>query len=241
MELSAEDFDGHDGLNDYLVLSRPDITEDIHHCYLEAGADVLETWTFGSNRPKLAEYDVQDKLYQINFTAAQIARRLADAYSTPERPRFVAGSMGPSGMLPSTDDPTLGQITFDELADIYGEQARPLVEGGCDLLVLETTQDMLELKAAIAGITRYFKSSGRWIPIQAQVTLDVTGRMLLGTDISAAMATLEALPVQVIGLNCSTGPQHMRESIQYLCSHSELPISCIPNAGIPLNVEGKAV
>ncbi len=241
MELPSENFAGHDGLNDYLVITRPDLAESVHRSYLEAGADVLETWTFSSNRLKLAEYGVENDLYTINVTAARIARRVADSFSTPEYPRFVAGSMGPTGMLPSTDDPTLGKITFDEIAAIYGEQAQALVEGGCDLLLLETSQDLLELKAAIAGITRYFKASGHWVPIQAQVTLDTTGRMLLGTEISAAMATLQALPVQIIGLNCSTGPEHMRDPIRYLCSHTNHFISCIPNAGIPLNLDGRAV
>ncbi|MCL5946440.1 MAG: homocysteine S-methyltransferase family protein, partial [Chloroflexi bacterium] len=241
MELSPENFAGHDGLNDYLVITRPDLAESIHRSYLETGADVLETWTFSGNRLKLAEYGVENELYTINVTAAQIARRVADSFSTPDHPRFVAGSMGPTGMLPSTDDPTLGQITFDEIVAIYGEQAQALVEGGCDLLLLETSQDLLELKAAIAGITRPDLAAGRWVPIQAQVTLDTTGRMLLGTDISAAMATLQALPVQIIGLNCSTGPEHMRDPIRYLCSHTNLFISCIPNAGIPLNINGRAV
>ncbi len=240
MELSSEDYGGHAGCNDYLPISRPDIVEAIHSEFLEAGSDVLETFTFGASRLKLGEFDIADRVYDVNFTAAQVARRCADRFAHDGRPRFVAGSMGPTGMLPSTDDPELGRMGFEELAAVFEEQARPLVEGGCDLLIVETTQDLLELKSAIAGIHRYFAASGRWVPIQAQVTLDVTGRMLLGTDIAAAMATLEALPVQVIGLNCSTGPKHMREPIRYLCSHSRLPISCIPNAGIPLNEGGRA-
>jgi 5-methyltetrahydrofolate--homocysteine methyltransferase len=241
MELTAADFGGHEGFNDYLPISRPDIVEQIHTSFMEVGADVLETFTFGGSRLKLGEYGIPDEVYAVNFTAAQLARRVADRYSTPERPCFVAGSMGPTGMLPSTDDPTLGRLGYEDLAAVFAEQAKPLVEGGCDLLIIETTQDLLELKAAIAGIHRYFAEFGRWVPIQAQITLDVTGRMLLGTDIAAAMATLEALPVQVIGINCSTGPTHMREPIRYLCSHSTLPISCIPNAGIPLNQAGVAI
>ena len=177
----------------------------------------------------------------INRAAAQLARRSADRYSTASRPRFVAGSIGPTGMLPSADDPSLSNITFDELTDIFREQALGLIEGGCDLLLIETSQDILEVKAAIHGLQQAFAQTGRRLPIQAQVTLDTTGRMLLGTDIAAALATLERLPIDVIGLNCSTGPEHMREPIRYLAENSSLPVSCIPNAGLPLNVDGQAV
>ena len=241
MELGADDYGGHQGLNDYLVLSRPDIVERIHSSYLEAGADVVETFTFGSTRPKLDEYGIGDRVAEVNAAAVRIARRCADAYSTPDKPRFVAGALGPTGFLPSTDDPALGRATFDDLAAIYGEQAQALVEAGCDLLLIETIFDLLELKAAIAGITRYFKASGRWVPIQAQVFVDLSGRMLLGTDMGALLATLEALPIQVLGINCSSGPGSLREPIRYLCQHSRLPVSCIPNAGIPLNQDGGAV
>src|SRR5690606_11692170 len=157
------------------------------------------------------------------------------------RPRFVAGSMGTSGFLPSTSDPTLGNITYDDLAEVFREQARGLVEGGVDVLLIETSQDLLEVKAQIAGIRRYFAESGRRVPIQAQVTLDTSGRMLLGTDISAAATVLEALGVDAIGLNCSTGPEHMRQAVRWLCENSPLPISVIPNAGIPHNEGGVAV
>ncbi len=241
LELTAEDYGGLTGCTDYLVLSKPSVIEWLHTSFLEAGADVLETCTFGGSRLKLAEYGIGDKVYEVNFAAAALARQLADRFSTPDKPRFVAGSMGPTGMLPSTDDPVLGRMSFEDIAAVFGEQAKPLVEGGCDLLIIETTQDILELKAAIAGIHRYFEASGRWVPIQAQVTLDTTGRMLLGTDIASAMTTIEALGVQVFGLNCSTGPGYMREPIRYLCAHSALPISCIPNAGLPLNEGGKAI
>jgi 5-methyltetrahydrofolate--homocysteine methyltransferase len=240
-DLDAEAFGGCMGCNDYLPMTRPEVIEEIHASFMEVGCDVLETDTFGGNRLKLDEYGLGARTHEINFGAAQLARRVADRYSTPDHPRFVAGSMGPTGMLPSSDDPTLSNITFDQLVEIFYEQSKALVEGGVDLLIIETTQDILELKAAIIGANRYFKDSGRWVPIQAQVTLDVTGRMLLGTDIAAALTTLETLAVDVIGLNCSTGPEHMREPIRYLAEHCSKPVSCIPNAGLPLNQNGQAV
>jgi 5-methyltetrahydrofolate--homocysteine methyltransferase len=242
-DLTPEEFGGpqFEGCNDYLCVTNPRIIEEIQSAYMEAGADVLETATFGSTRIKLGEYGIASEVYHQNYTAAQLARRIADSYSTPSRPRYVAGSMGPTGMLPSADDPTLSAITYKELKDIYKEQAKPLVEGGVDLFIIETTQDILELKAAINGCVEYFKESGRWVPIQAQVTLDTAGRMLLGTDIVAALTTLEALPVDIIGLNCSTGPEHMREPIRFLGQNATRWVSCIPNAGLPINVGGQAV
>jgi 5-methyltetrahydrofolate--homocysteine methyltransferase len=239
-DLSAEDYGGKEGCNEYLVLVKPHVIEEIHRGFLEAGCDVLETDTFGGSQLKLDEYGLGDQLYEVNFTAAQLARRAADEYSTPQRPRLVAGSMGPTGKLPSSDDPFLSDIGFEELAAIYRDQAKPLVEGGCDLLLVETSQDMLEVRAAIVGINRYFRESGRWVPLQVQVTLDTSGRMLLGTDIGAALTTIASLPVQVVGLNCSTGPEHMREPVRYLSEHSTLRISVIPNAGMPVNVGGRA-
>src|SRR5581483_6975291 len=236
LELSAADFGGerYHGCNEALVLSRPDVIRQIHDAYLAAGADAIETDTFTASRLKLDEYGLGEHVAQINRDAARIAREACDAFSTPERPRFVAGSMGPTGMLISSSDPSLSKITFEELAQIYGEQARHLVEGGADLLILETMQDLLELKAAVAGITREFANGLRRVPIQAQPTLITEGRMLLGTDIRAICATLGALPVDVIGLNCSTGPAQMRDPVRYLCENSNRFISVIPNAGLPL-------
>src|ERR671935_990157 len=241
--LTPEEFGGPqlEGCNDYLAVTNPRVIEEIHTSFMEAGADVLETATFGSTRIKLGEYGIADEVYHQNYTAAQIARRLADEYSTPSRPRYVAGSMGPTGMLPSAEDPTLSNITYQQLKEIYREQAKPLVEGGVVLLIIETTQDILELKAAINGALEYFRESGRRVPIQAQVTLDTAGRMLLGTDIVAALTTLQALPVDIIGLNCSTGPEHMREPIRFLGQNAARWVSCIPNAGLPINVGGQAV
>lgn len=229
------------GCNDYLVISYPQAVETVHRSFLEVGADVIETCTFRANRLTLAEYGLQDQVLEINHAAAALARRLADEYSHDGNPRFVAGSIGPSGKLPSMDDPELSDISFDELADVFRQQATGLIQGGVDVLLIETSQDILEVKAAITGIQQAFSETGQYLPIQSQVTLDTTGRMLLGTDISAVLAILEGLAVDAIGLNCSTGPDYMREPIRLLAEQTSLPISCIPNAGLPLNVDGQAV
>jgi 5-methyltetrahydrofolate--homocysteine methyltransferase len=235
--LSAEDFGGKafEGCNDHLVLTRPDVIQGIHASFFAVGCDVVETCTFQSTPRRLEEWGLLDKVREINVQAARLARAAADAVATPDRPRFVAGSMGPSGLLPSSSDPVLGNTTFGQLSDYFYVQAKFLVEGGVDVLLIETSQDILEVKAAIAGIERLFAELGYRVPLQAQVTLDTSGRMLLGTDIASAMTTLESLPVDVIGLNCSTGPEHMREPIRFLTTHATRPISCIPNAGLPLN------
>jgi len=230
-----------EGLNDYLVLSQPRMIEDIHASFLDVGCDTLETNTFGGSRLKLGEYGIPEKVYEVNFAAAQIARKVADKFSTPNKPRFVAGSMGPTGMLPSSTDPHLSNITFDALCDIFKEQARPLVEGGADVLLIETSQDMLEVKAAVIGIKDYFKESRRRVPIMVSVSLDTSGRMLLGTDVGAVLAALEPLGIDVIGMNCSTGPDYMRDPVRFLGEFSPLPISVIPNAGLPINEGGRAV
>jgi 5-methyltetrahydrofolate--homocysteine methyltransferase len=243
LNLTAADFGGVslEGCNDYLVITRPDAIESIHASFLAVGCDVLETDTFRSNRLTLREYELHDRVLEINRVAASLARKVADQFATPDRPRFVAGSIGPSGLLPSTSDPTLGNITYDELASIFEEQAQGLIEGGVDVLLIETSQDILEVKAQVAGIRVALARLGASVPIQAQVTLDTSQRMLLGTDITAAMTILESLRVDAIGLNCSTGPEHMRQPVRYLCENSRLPISVIPNAGIPLNEGGQAI
>ncbi len=236
LDLSADDFGGerYAGCNEALVLTRPDVVRSIHAAYLEAGADVVETDSFTASRLKLDEYELGEKTYEINRRSAEIARDACDAVATKERPRFVAGSIGPTGMLVSSSDPTLSKTTFEELAQLYAEQARALIDGGVDVLLLETMQDLLELKAAIAGITREFDRGMRRVPIQAQPTLITEGRMLLGTDVRAICATLDALPIDVLGLNCSTGPAQMRDSIRYLTENSRCFVSVIPNAGLPL-------
>ncbi len=242
--LAAEHFGGEklNGCNDYLVISYPQAVESVHRSFLEVGVDVIETDTFRANRLTMKEYDLQDRVVEMNRTAAALARHLADEYTQKTgQPRFVAGSIGPSGKLPSADDPELSNISFDELVDIFREQAIGLLRGGADVLLIETSQDILEVKAAILGLQKAFEETGLSIPVQAQVTLDTTGRMLLGTDIAAALTILEGLPIDVIGLNCSTGPEHMREPIRVLGEQSNLPVSCIPNAGLPLNVDGQAV
>ncbi len=241
--LSAADFGGERtvGCNDYLVITKPSAVEIVHRSFLEAGSDVIETDSFRSNRLTLREFGLGDRVLEINRTAASLARRVADEYSTPEKPRFVAGSMGPSGKLISTEDPEMANIAFQDLVDVFREQAVGLIKGGVDLLLIETSQDILEVKAVIQGIQAAFEETGQVLPIQAQVTLDTTGRMLLGTDIAAARAILEEMGIDVIGLNCSTGPDYMREPIRYLTENSRLPVSCIPNAGLPLNVDGEAV
>ena len=243
-KLTAEDFGGKDleGCNDNLVLTRPDVIREIHESFLAVGCDVVETCTFQSTPRRLHEWGLGDKYHELNVKAAQLARAACDKYATPDQPRFVAGSIGPTGMLPSSDDPTLAAITFDELSENFYLQAKALVEGGVDVLLVETAQDILEVKAAIAGFERLFAEIGRRVPIQAQITLDTSGRMLLGTDIASAMTTLEALPVDIIGLNCSTGPEHMREPVRFLSEHASRPLSVIPNAGLPLNTGvGEAV
>src|SRR5919108_1077286 len=239
-KLTADDFDGKEfeGCNDYLVLTRPDIIREIHESFLAVGCDVIETCTFQSTPRRLHEWGLGAKIHELNVAAARLARDVANKYSTPEQPRFVAGSIGPTGMLPSSDDPTLSAIMFDELSENFYQQAKALIEGGVDVLLVETAQDILEVKAALAGFERLFAELGRRIPVQAQVTLDTSGRMLLGTDIASAMTTLESLPVDVIGLNCSTGPEHMREPVRYLTEHASHPISVIPNAGLPINPGG---
>jgi 5-methyltetrahydrofolate--homocysteine methyltransferase len=242
--LTAEHFGGeqYNGCNDYLVISYPEAVEKVHRSFMEAGVDVLETDTFRSNRLTMQEYKLQDRIIEINVAAASLARRLADEYGEKTgQPRFVAGSIGPSGKLPSTNDPELSNVKYDELIDTFCEQAIGLIQGGVDLLLIETSQDILEVKAAIAGIHKAFSETNVYLPIQAQVTLDTTGRMLLGTDINASLTILEGMGIDVIGLNCSTGPEHMREPIRFLGENSTLPVSCIPNAGLPLNVDGQAV
>lgn len=243
MHLNAEDYGGeaYTGCNDVLVLTAPEAVGRVHQSFLLAGADVLETNTFRSNRLTLAEFGLAEKTFAINHAAALVARNAILQYGDDKRQRFVAGSMGPSGKLISSADPAMNDIRFEELSDIYCEQARALLQGGVDLLLLETANDLLELKAAVAGIGQAFANEAFRVPVQAQVTLDVHGKMLMGTDIKAVLAVLEGLAVDVIGLNCSTGPEHMRQAVAWLSAHSEKPISIIPNAGLPVNIDGEAV
>ena len=240
-ELDAEGYGGIEGCNENLVFHNPGLIEEIHASFFEVGVDVVETDTFGGSQLKLEEYGLGDRTYEQNRVAAELARRVADQYATSDHPRFVAGSIGPTGLLPASEDPMLGNARFGEVVALFIDQVRGLVDGGSDVLLIETTQDILELKAAVHAIMRVRADGGRAVPIQAQVTLDTSGRMLLGTDIAAALALLEALPVDIVGLNCSTGPEHMREPARYLGEQATKPVSIIPNAGLPQNVNGLAV
>jgi 5-methyltetrahydrofolate--homocysteine methyltransferase len=242
--LTPDDFGGKslEGCNDHLVLTRPDVIQAIHESFLAVGCDVVETCTFQSTPRRLEEWGLGDKVREMNVAAARIARAACEKFATPDQPRFVAGSIGPTGMLPSSSDPVLSNIAFADLSENYYFQAKYLIEGGVDVLLVETSQDILEVKAALAGFERLFADLGFRVPVQAQVTLDTSGRMLLGTDIASAMTTIEALGVDVLGLNCSTGPEHMREPVRYLAQHASRPISVIPNAGLPINTGiGEAV
>ena len=228
-DLTAEDYGGLAGkCHEALVLNRPDVIEGVHASMLEAGAEVVETDTFQASRIKLGEWGLADYTVEINTKAAEIARKAAG------EDRFVAGSIGPTGYLPASEDPSLGQIRFAELVEVFTEQAEGLIDGGADLLIIETAQDILEVKAAVFGARAAFKSTGRTLPIHTSVSLLPNGgKMLLGTDISAVLTTLEALKVDVIGLNCSTGPEDMRDAIRFLGEFCPVPVACIPNAGLP--------
>jgi 5-methyltetrahydrofolate--homocysteine methyltransferase len=223
--------------HEVLNLRRPDVIGDVHRSMVEAGAEVLETNTFQASRLKLAEWGLADRTTEINLAGARLAREAAG------EKRFVAGSIGPTGMLPASDDPSLGAITPQELTDVFAEQAGALLDGGVDLLIVETVQDILEAKAAILGARRAFARAGRAVPIQVSVSLlPASGTMLLGTDVDAALTTLEALGIDVIGLNCSTGPGDMRDAIRFLGEHAPMPVHCIPNAGLPIQgADGETV
>jgi 5-methyltetrahydrofolate--homocysteine methyltransferase len=235
-ELTADDFGGPDleGCNEVLVDSKPQAVERLHRSFLDVGVDVIETDSFGSTSVVLAEYGLADRAHELNLNSALLARRLADEYSTAGRPRWVAGSMGPG-----TKFPTLGQISYAEFRGAYEEQAAGLLEGGVDLLLIETVFDLLSAKAAINGCRRAMLAAGRQVPLQVQVTIELTGRMLPGTEIAAALAALDAMQVDVIGLNCATGPAEMGEPLRHLSAQSVVPISCLPNAGLPSVVDGR--
>jgi 5-methyltetrahydrofolate--homocysteine methyltransferase len=235
--LTPDDFGGEhlNGCNEHLVLSKPSAVELVHSDYLEAGSDVIETNSFGSTSIVLAEYGLSERAHELNLVAARIARRVADQFSTPDRPRFVAGSMGPTTKLPS-----LGHITFTDMAQAYREQARGLVEGGVDLLCLETCQDILQAKAGLFGIFSYFEEARRRVPVIVSVTVETMGTLLLGTEISAALVSLEPYDVDIIGMNCATGPREMSDHVRVLSTGSPKPIFVMPNAGIPENVGGHA-
>jgi 5-methyltetrahydrofolate--homocysteine methyltransferase len=233
---SVDDFWGKEGCNELLVLSRPDIIKDIHASFFKVGCDVVETDTFGATRVVLGEYELQDKVAEINIAAAKIAKQVAQQFSTKDKPRFVAGSIGPTTKLPS-----LGHIKFDDMVAGYVEQAGALIEGGVDVLLVETSQDLLQAKAALVGVFEAMQKASKRLPVTMQVTLEATGTMLLGTEIGAALTALEPFDVDIIGLNCATGPVEMNDAVRYLGVNSTKHISVLPNAGLPLNDGGRAV
>lgn len=236
-ELTAEDFGGaeYEGCNEYLVYTKPEAVAIVHRGFLAAGADVIETDTFGATSIVLAEYDLADRAYELNKTAAELAKSVTAEFSTPEKPRFVAGSIGPGTKLPS-----LGHIDYDSLEDAFAEQAEGLYDGGVDLMLVETCQDVLQIKAALNGVERIFEKKGDRLPIMVSVTMETMGTMLVGTEISAAVSILEPYKIDILGLNCATGPDLMKEHVKYLSEHSPFMVSCIPNAGLPENIGGQA-
>ncbi len=234
--LTADDFGGQhlEGCNELLAITRPDLIAKMHEDFLKVGVDALETATFGSFSTVLAEYGIADRAHEITLAAARIAREVADSFESDGRPRYVAGSIGPGTKLPS-----LGHISFVDLRDTYEEHARALIEGGVDLLLIETCMDLLQIKSAMQGGRRAMKALGREVPIQVQVTMETTGRMLVGTEIGAALTALLAMKPDVIGINCATGPAEMQEHLRHLSQHSPIPISVLPNAGLPSVVDGR--
>ncbi len=236
LDLSVEtDFQGCENCSEILNATRPDVIEGIHRSFLDVGVDCIETNTFGGNRVVLGEFGLEDRTYELNKLGAEIARRTADSYSTRERPRFVLGSIGPGTKLPS-----LGQASFDSLESSTIEQACGLLDGGCDALVIETCQDLLQLKTALCGVTKAMADRGRSVPLVVLVTIETTGTMLVGTEIGAALATIESYPqVQVIGINCATGPMEMSEHVRFLGHHCSRLLCVVPNAGLPEVVDGR--
>ena len=222
-----DDFWGKENCSEVLVLSRPDIIKDIHAAYFKAGADVVETNTFGGTRIVLGEFDLADKVHEINKRAAELAREVARDFSANGKPRYVAGSIGPGTKLPS-----LGQISYDDMFNAYLEQSLGLIDGGVDILLIETCQDILQTKVSVAAAFEAMKQRGKRIPVQAQVTLQESGTMLLGTEIGAAETALEPFDCEIIGLNCATGPKEMNDAVRYLAHNAPKEISILPNAGL---------
>ena len=228
-ELDLDDFEGLEGCNEILCVSRPDVVRAIHDAYFEVGCDAVETNSFGSNFANLAEYDIADRIYELAEASARLAREVADGWSTPDHPRFVLGSVGPGTKLP-----TLGHTSYATLRDAYQSEVAGLVDGGADAILVETAQDLLQAKAAVIGARRALTAAGSTLPLIAQVTVETTGTMLLGSEIGAALTALEPLGIDLIGLNCATGPAEMGEHLRYLARHARVGISCMPNAGLPV-------
>ena len=226
---TLEDFQNHEGCNEILNVSRPDIVRSVHDEYLSAGVDAVETNTFGANWSNLADYGIEDRIYELAYAGGKIAREAADSFSTPDKPRFVLGSLGPGTKLPS-----LGHTTYENLKGAYYTAAKGLSDSGCDALLVETSQDLLQVKAAVNGCRQAIKESNRDIVLIAQVTVETTGTMLLGSEIGAALNTLEPMGIDLIGLNCATGPTEMSEHLRYLSKNAKISISVMPNAGLPV-------
>ena len=234
-DLTANDFGGLEGCNEYLVITKPEAVYKVHESFLKVGCDAVETDTFGATRIVLAEYGLQDRTLEINKKAAELAREACSKFATKDHPRFVIGSIGPTTKLP-----TLGHISFKDMKAAFVEQITGLLKGGVDALLIETSQDILQSKIAVIAAGECFDRTGKRVPLMVQTTFEQTGQMLLGTDIAAALTTLEMLPVNVIGMNCATGPKEMSENVRYLAEHFSGFVSVLPNAGLPENVGGKA-
>ena len=236
LDLGPDDFGGpsFEGCNELLCVTRPDVIRSMHSAFLDVGVDAIETASFGSFSTVLTEYGIPGRAYELSYASAAIAREVANDYESDGRPRYVAGSIGPGTKLPS-----LGHIKFDDLRDSYEEQARGLIEGGADLLLIETSMDLLQVKAAMIGSRYAMRHLGKEVPIQVQVTVETTGRLLVGSEIGAALTSIAAMKPAVIGINCATGPAEMQEHLRYLSQNSPVPVSVMPNAGLPSVVDGK--
>ncbi|HVE98406.1 MAG TPA: methionine synthase [Mycobacteriales bacterium] len=225
---SLDDFEGHEGCNEILNVSRPDVVQSVHDAYFAVGVDAVETNTFGANWANLAEYGIEHRIHELSLAGARLAREVADGYSTADRPRWVIGSVGPGTKLP-----TLGHAPYATLRDAYEAETAGLLEGGADAILVETAQDLLQAKAALVGARRAMSAAHRQVPLFAQVTVETTGTMLLGTEIGAALTALEPMAIDLIGLNCATGPAEMGEHLRYLAKHARVGLSVMPNAGLP--------
>src|SRR3954449_8650449 len=232
---SMEDFQGYEGCNEVLNVTRPDIVRSVHDAYFEVGVDCVETNTFGANLANLGEYDISDRIFELAEAGARIARESSDAWSTPDRPRWVIGSVGPGTKLP-----TLGHVTYAALRDAYDEQVSGMTAGGIDAVLIETAQDLLQAKAAIVGTKRALARAEADLPVFVNVTVETTGTMLLGSEIGAALTALEPLGIDLIGLNCATGPAEMTEHLRFLSQNARVPLSVMPNAGLPVLAAGGA-
>src|SRR6266550_605295 len=227
-DLSLDDFTGLEGCNEILNVTRPDVVRGVHDAYFRTGCDAVETNTFGANLANLGEYGIADRIHELSVAGARLAREVADGWSTPDRPRWVIGSVGPGTKLP-----TLGHAPYRVLRDAYQQQVEGMLAGGVDAVLVETAQDLLQAKSAIVGARRAMTAAGRRVPLFAQVTVETTGTMLLGSEIGAALTALEPLGVDLVGLNCATGPTEMSEHLRYLSRNARVGLSVMPNAGLP--------